>query len=244
MISRLPRVLYRPLPDGQDWIVRAAGKQAVIVINEALGTDGRRQARRAAYAALRRGYPAWVPLPVLAAFGWISDKARSPLGSAVTASALTAAAFYAVTAPHGTDPPPIAGPVIITIQPTPHATEPRAARPHPSARRATHTRPPATPSGGQSSPARSTSSPPSRSDGPATPRASRTASPPTTMEAVQEAAVEFTATPSRSATEQADTPADFPSAAPTLEQAAAGCGGIGLDIRVDPVVDVDACLLG
>ncbi|MEV1245187.1 hypothetical protein [Nonomuraea sp. NPDC049750] len=243
MISRLPRVIYRPLPDGQDWIIRITGKSPVLVINEALDADGRRQARRAAYAALRGGYPAWVPLPVLAAFGWLADKARSPLGSAVTASALTAVAVYAVTAPHGIGPPPTAGPVIVTIQPTPRPT-PKAASPHPSPRRANHTRPPATPSGGHSSPARSTSSPPRRSDGPATPRASRTTSPPATVEAVQEAAVELTPAPSRATADQADAPADLPSTDATLEQAASACGGLGLQVDVDRLLNVDACLLG
>lgn len=243
MISRLPRVLYRPLPDGQDWIVRRTGKQAIIVINEALDADGRRQARRAAYAALRREYPAWVPLPVLVVVGWLGEKARGPLGSAVTASALTAAAVYALAAPHNTDPPPNAGPVIITIQPTPHPTEPRAASPHPSARRATQTRPPATPSGGHSSPARATSNPPRRSGGPATPRASRTTPPPATMPAVQEAAVELTPAPSRATAEQADAPETLPPTAPTVAQAAA-CRGVDLQVDVDSLVNVDACLLG
>lgn len=246
MISRLPRVVYAALPDGQDWTTSTIGDETVILINELLDERGRRRARKAAHASLRTGGPqAWLPLPVVVAGGWIGRKARSPFGSAMLASVVTAGAVYGLVGPGARDEPPRLAdpPVIVTIHQTPAPASTRHATARP-----TRTRPSVSAGASRTvPPVRSTrsTSPPGTPPPRTTPPAATTPQPSQPVEdGGQETAEPALTPPPQPPTEEAEAPADPPTTAPTLEQAAASCRGSGLDVRVDPVLDVDACLLG
>lgn len=260
MIARMPRYEYRPLPETQDWIITKDDGEDLIVINEALDSDERKAALKAAYGAWRRsqGPVAGLLLLLTGAAAWASEEARqwvrTPLGSAVTASAITASMVYGITDLSRDDPTPAAEPpTIVTVQPvpTPSATPSR----EPSTRATARPRP--TPTGGQ--PTVITVARPTRS-APPTRRPTRSTRPSqqpsvkaTTAgpDPVPTGAAVSTPTPPPPPTPPpvATSPPvgvvaepDTPAAAP--EVASGTCGGIALDVRLDPLANVDACLLG
>ncbi|MEU4577453.1 hypothetical protein [Nonomuraea sp. NPDC023979] len=259
---RLPRITYARLPEGQRWIFQKDGddEQAIIVINEALDERRRRAARREALARyFRETQPAFLPIVlVLAVLDWLRMGARHPLGAATMGSALTVAGLALLTG----DPPRIAAPPppVITVTPSPPpATSPTAAsttsappgwerstrRPGPAdtvrAVRPTRTRPPHTPA------------PRTRTARP-TPRASAAEREPTI------AAINGPATPPPGPADTAppgpettsapspDDPGPVPEGPEIVdEQAAAGpvCDGlVHVDVGLDPLLGIDACLLG
>lgn len=248
-VPRLPRVIYQPMPEGQDWSVTRIADEDVVLINELLDDGQRRAARRAAFRSIR-GIPAWVPIPVVAAGDWLSRKARGPMGSAAAASILTAAAFYGITALDGGEHPIAQPPSVVTVTGSPTAARPPDS-PSPSAR-STRSRPPE-PSGHK------------RSDEPAarapatstrTARPTRTTPPaaasPSGQAQVEDVAEEPSQSTPPSAAETSATQAEAAeSAAPAAASEpppqgvdAATCGGVALDVRLDPLPGVNACLLG
>jgi hypothetical protein len=52
MPERYHRVIYRPLPDGETWVIAEIDGEPVIIVSEALDDAGRRRARREARASL------------------------------------------------------------------------------------------------------------------------------------------------------------------------------------------------
>ncbi|MGP4093035.1 hypothetical protein [Nonomuraea sp. KM90] len=256
MISRLPRIVYGPLPAGQDWSIARENDERIIIINEALDNGDRKAARRAALAATRQGPLAWLPVPVLLGINWTERQVRGPFGSAAIASTMTVGALYGVgQLRNGEQPLAEPPPSVVTVHVTPTAdptTPPPSARP-------TRTRPPETRAGDRgdttAQPTRPapTGSPP-RGDPAPTQRPSRTppAPDPTTPGSAAEEAEEPTPTPPTTAddppttqaeTEETETPAateDPPQPAATE----AACGGIGLDADLGGLGDLDLCLLG
>lgn len=259
MIARLP--LYVALPEDQDWTFGEIDGEQVILINEALDDEGRREARKAAYASLRKGFPAWVSLPLITAGSWLSDRVRTPFGSAVTASVLTAVAVYGVTTPNG-QPRPIADPPsVVTLHPTVESTVlatplPTMAGTRTSSPPATHrparTRPAAQPDrSSEPAPTRSAISPRRRDDGRPAPHPSPTSAPPTaaatptTQAPAPEAALEPPAAGIRLQATPGDGAAGDLSVldSPGSLGADTACGGIHVGATLDPVLGLDLCLL-
>jgi hypothetical protein len=117
MPERYHRVIYRPLPDGETWVIAEIDGEPVIIVSEALDDAGRRRARREARASLHGRGLALAPLPVIATLGWLRERAHSPIGAALMASTMTMAGGYAVAEWTG-DGPPAAPPVVVTLTST------------------------------------------------------------------------------------------------------------------------------
>ncbi|MEV4371683.1 hypothetical protein AB0J71_31750 [Nonomuraea sp. NPDC049637] len=268
MIARMPRYTYRALREGTDWILDTDDGDNLIIINEALDDADRRAALKAAYASIRRGRgPVAGLIALLAGAAAVAVKAareaiRTPAGSAVAASVMTAGLVYGVGELRHS-PPLAAPPAVITLWDTPDAVT----SPSTSAR-STRTPPPhpATMAPGTSGeelperrPASIVSPPPSRDRAP-TQRPSRTPPPatvpPTTRPTTAPPTRGADTSPPATATPETDAPrtraeaADPPTSeapAPTPQKAAAPeerCDGIALDVTLDPLLGVDACLLG
>ncbi|MFG3439856.1 hypothetical protein ACGF0J_21635 [Nonomuraea sp. NPDC047897] len=265
MIARLPRIIYKRLPDGQDWTVLKVDGEAVIVVNEALGDSERRAARKAARASIHRdSSTAWIPLPLVVGADWLARKSSTPLGAAVSASVITGAAVYGITT-SSSQPTHIAEPpAVVTVQATPTGTptttppasatptrRSKSARPNLPAStapplRTDFTLPPQEPTPDRTArPARTTRppAPPTEATSPPATEPSARPEPPTTQ-----------ATPSLPATAQARSSVQSPPSAeaeppaadaPTTAMAGqAGCSGIRLRVDLDPLADLDTCLLG
>ncbi|MGI5288351.1 hypothetical protein ACQEVF_34125 [Nonomuraea polychroma] len=244
MISYIPRVVYRPLPDGQDWTVLKENGKSLIAIKQALDEPGRQRAEKAARASIRRrrGPVAGAAAFIAGAGVWAGEKARdavrTPAGSATVASILATGAVYAITETARHEHPPIAEPpAVVTVLETPPV--PTAGTFSPSIR---ETRPPETrptPTRGATAPARPTRTspppqarqPPPTAPNPETDQPTATAVPTTTAEPEDE--------PSAPAPPPATSAPPPPPAA-----TAASCGGTALDVRLDPLLGLDACLLG
>lgn len=247
MIFRLPRRVYRPLPEGQDWTLTPIDGEDAIVINEALDEDGRKAALKAAIKSLNRGRGAWLPLPVILAGDWLARKASTPMGSAVTASVLTAGVLYGVGALDDGKDPIAEPPTVVTVQPAPTPAATPSLRP---STRAPGTLPPTSPTG---LPSVITVIRPHRSESAADGGPVRTPHPSPTRTASQGADGRPT-----TAAPEATTPPPAPTSGPTgvvAEPSApasappqgavdAACGRIALDVRLDPLLGGDVCLLG
>src|SRR5690606_29174820 len=120
MPDRYHRVVYRSLPEGQEWAVVEIDGEQVIVISEALDEEARKRARKAARASIL-GRGALLPLPVIAGAEWLRDRLQSPMSAAIVASTVTMTGAYAVAELTTDDPAIVAGPpVVVTV--TPEAT--------------------------------------------------------------------------------------------------------------------------
>lgn len=264
MIRRLPRVIYTSLPEGQDWTIRTIDGRSTILIHEGLGDDDRRAARKAAYATVRGGIPRWIPLPAAVIFAWLAHQARTPLGAAGLATAATAVTVYAVTTLDGhpeplklAEPPP----AVVTLQPsiTPTITLIRTATPTRTTVRPTtaspgtspptfttrppeRTRPPSTPP--QRTAAASTAPPPTAASRSAPPGGDTSGEPSTTPTRTgpptTQPSITVTTEPTITASPPTETPPPQTSGPPT---ARAACEGLGLRVDLQPIVNVDACLL-
>lgn len=255
MMLRLPRVVTAPLPEGQDWTIRKVGDKAVIVVNENLKGDEYQAAWRAAYASMRRRHLVWIPLPAAAIGTWLTRKLRTPIGAATLASLATAATVYGIVQLDGADlPRTIAEPrVVVTVHHFPTTLQPT---PSPSHGQRTSTALPASPLPEQTShpPASPPTTTPARTPQPAdstrppAPDATQQATPPDSPTSGPPG-IERTRPPSSAPPES--TPTESPRSTPstttapsTNAPAAAGCGGIHLGVPLDPLLNVDLCLLG
>ncbi|MDX3109559.1 hypothetical protein [Nonomuraea angiospora] len=248
----MPRVIYQRLPEDQDWSVSKTDDEGVIIIiNEALEGAARKRAWRTAYRSIR-GLPAWMPIPVVVAGDWVARKTHTPMGSAVTASVLTAAAIYGVTSLDGDEHPSAEPPIIVTVQPTPTPAVTPSRKPSSRSTRA----PEPTLTGGP--PTVITVVHPTRSTPPMQPPTRRPLRSPHPSQQSSVRATTAAPGPGGTPTSAAvDTPTPPPPAAtsppgivaessnPAAPQpAASSCGGIALGVDLDPLANVDACLLG
>lgn len=242
MISHLPRVTYAAMPSSKDWTTRTSGGRTTIIINEALDENGRREAERAAREYLKGSLPGWVPLPVIVGIGWLGRQARGPVGSAVLASAMTAAVIVGLDGDREPPAPRAQAPITVTASPSSASTPPASPGPTPSLTRSRSpsrgvptSQPPVTATVSQ------TPTRPVRTPAP-TPSPRTTASPPPSGEATMNPAP-TTAPPDEGEPPPA-TAGPSPTAEPPPTVAADGCDGIGLRVDLDPIANLDACLLG
>lgn len=260
MISRMPRVVYRDLPEGQDWSITSIDDEELIVINAALDDPGRKTALKAAYASLRRnrGPSAGLLLLITGAAAWASEQVRgwvrTPIGSAVTASAITATTVYYGVVHVPLNEPPTTSPPVVTIQ-----ESPTPAKPTPSARatRSQSPKPRDDPgSGGENYRPRQTAPPQAEPTPTAKPtRTTPPAPPPTSRAQVEDVAEEEPAasspptsasepSPTETETTEPATPASTSEPPPQTGATENACGGIGLKVKVGDLLGADACLLG
>lgn len=259
MIARLPRVVYRDLPEGQDWTITEAGGKQLIVINAALDEPGRKRARWAAYGEVRRSYgsAAGLLLLITGAAAWAGEQVRgwvrTPIGSAVIASGITATTIYYGVVHVPRDEPPTTSPPVVTIQ-----ESPTPAKPTPSARATRQSpKPRDDPGSGGEKPRPRQTAPPQAEPTP-TAKPTRTtppAPPPTSRAEVEDVAEEESAassppaavsepSPTETETTEPDAPRATSEPPPQATVTAAACDGVGLDVDLGDLPVIDACLLG
>lgn len=267
MPDRYHRVVYRSLPEGQEWAVVEIDGEQVIVISEALDEEARKRARKAARASIL-GRGALLPLPVIAGAEWLRDRLQSPMSAAIVASTVTMTGAYALTELTTDDPPPVAHPpVIVTLtaeatpaptashEPAPTRTRPPSRSGRPTARRDPAARPtPEGPRPTQAAPTRTTR--PTRTPEPREAPEDR----PTRTEQEPAAAVTRTSEPPVSSGREptreparppttpppvADDPppADTPPASDPPALTGRDCRGIHVGVPLDPLLNLDLCLL-
>lgn len=269
MPDRYHRVVYRSLPEGQEWAVVEIDGEQVIVISEALDEEARKRARKAARASIL-GRGALLPLPVIAGAEWLRDRLQSPMSAAIVASTVTMTGAYALTELTTDDPPPVAHPpVIVTLtaeatpaptashEPAPTRTRPPSRSGRPTARRDPAARP--TPEGPrpiQAAPTRTTraTGTPEREARPREAhddRATRTErETPATVARASDPPATSGRQPTRAPTQTSAPPpvADDPPPAdgpPAEPPALTGrdCGGIHVGVPLDPRLNLDLCLV-
>lgn len=267
MPDRYHRVVYRSLPEGQEWAVVEIDGEQVIVISEALDEVARKRARKAARTSIL-GRGALLPLPVIAGAEWLRDRLQSPMSAAIVASTVTMTGAYAVAELTTDDPAIVAGPpVVVTVTPEATTAGPRptltrtpAARSERPTPRRESTRPALTGSAptraartGQPTPARTTRPP--AEDRAGDRRATRSAAPAEASAEVRAARTSGppgTAGPRPTPTTAATTPPEVADDPPSASDppasgppALAGrdCGGIHVGLPLDPLLNLDVCLL-
>lgn len=258
MPDRYRRVLYRELPEGQTWMITDIDGEQVIIISEALDAEGRKAARKAARASIRNRGLALIPLPVIASLAWLRDRANTPIGAAVMASTVTMAGGYALT--EATRPAPVASPpVVVTLTPK---TTTRTTSPRPTRTQATRTHSEQPPRRESVRPAPSAPAPtraaPSRAARSSQPPPARTTRPPRDADRPPTQQEPPRAQPTVAGTSGTSAPASTPGPEPTRTPppvaedppatdppAPAGrdCGGIHVGVPLDPLLNLDVCLL-